>query len=64
MARKLIISIDIDDNDLSNILSEYHSDDWENPENPTDEECILSLRNECISWLSNLNITHHIVYKK
>lgn len=63
MTRKLIVSIDIDDNDLGNILGEHHSDDWVDAENPTEEECISSLENECTSWLSDLDITHRIIFK-
>lgn len=64
MIRKLIISIDIDDNDLGNILSEHHCDDWKDSEKPTRTECIDSLRNECNSWLNDLNIIHSIEYKE
>ena len=67
MIRKLIITINLADNsmnDLANALSEHHCADWEDSEKPPRKECIGSLRNECNSWLNDLNIIHSIEYKE
>ena len=64
MMSKLIITIDINANDLPNTLSEHHCNDWKDSEKPTRMECISSLKNECNSWLNALNIVHDIEYKK
>ena len=61
--KKLTISIDIDTETLTHALSEHHGKDWKDWEKPTEKECIKSLKNECVSWLEDLNIDHKIFVK-
>ena len=61
---KLIITIDIDvdtaDRLTNGPLSEYHCDDWKDPNKPTKQEVVSSLKSEMTSWLNGCQLNHTI----
>jgi len=54
---KVILTIDTEDNLKSEQeWYDYHNEKWINKDKPTQEELVLGMRDECISWLDDLGI--------